>query len=308
MSTAASVGPDDPASPAGRGVLFVDVCGSVRLYERLGNDAAMQRIGVQLALLSAVVTEFSGRVVKTIGDELMCLFPDAGHCARASIEMLERLRATAQGEPEPIRFKIGMHCGEVIDKDEDIFGDAVNLAARMVSLANQDQLILTDRMRDQLPAELQQQCRSLGPIYVKGKQQPVVVFELLWDTSDPNPATVIGPSMDIHTVITRKLELRFGGQVCQVDSAHPSATIGRSADSDLVDPGALASRHHLVVEMRGEQFIVTDKSTNASYIGSAMDLDGQRLHRGQMILADRGWISLGLANPGDDQKIHFQIL
>ena len=301
-------GPADPTGPPGRGVLFVDVCGSVRLYEHLGNDVAMQRIGAQLALLSSVVTEFSGRVVKTIGDELMCVFPDAGHCAGASIEMQERLRAAAQGELEPICFKIGMHSGEVIDKDDDIFGDAVNLAARMVSLANKDQLILTDVMRKDLPAEMQQQCRLLGPIYVKGKQQPVVVYELLWDTSDPNPATMIGPSMQIPAVITRRLELRLGEQVCHVDSAHPSVAIGRSADSDLVDPGALASRHHLVVEMRGEQFIVTDKSTNATYIGSAADPDGQRLHRGQMILADSGWISLGQANPGDDQQIHFQIV
>jgi len=288
-------------------VLFADVCGSVRLYERLGDEQALARISQYLAFLTEVIGEFSGQVVKTIGDELMCVFPDAECCARGSIAVLERLQSWPLHQQDPICFKVGMHCGEVIRKDGDIFGDAVNLAARMVSLANENQLILTEMMLEQLPAELQQQCRLVGPIYVKGKQEPIAVHELLWNSGDSDDATMVGPAKDLPAV-KRRLLLKLGEQQCIVDEQHPSAGIGRAADSDLVTLGSLVSRHHLIIEQRGDNFIATDKSTNATFVGGPQDQQGQRLHRDKLSLSGRGWLSLGQPHPEEDQKIRFEIM
>ena len=290
------------------GVLFADACGSVRLYERLGNDLALELISQHLGFLSDVIGEFSGQVVKTIGDELMCVFPDSEHTARAGVQMFKRLRSWSQNQQNPICFKVGMHCGEVIHKGGDIFGDTVNLAARMVSLANENQLILTSMMLDRLPVDLQSECRLVGPIYVKGKKEAVAVHELVWDISDAASATVVGPSKAFPLATHHKLMLQLGEQVCTVDEQHPTASIGRSADSDLMAPGSLVSRHHLMVEQRGDNFIVTDKSTNATFVGSVLDSSGQRLHRDQLMLIGRGWLSLGQSNPEEDQKIHYEIV
>jgi hypothetical protein len=173
--------------------------------------------------------------------------------------------------------------------------------------AIENQLILTAMMLEHLPVELQRQCRLVGPIYVKGKQEPIAVHELLWNSDDSADATMVGPSKDLP-VVKRRLLLRLGDQQCIVDERHPSASIGRSADSDLTTLGSLVSRHHLIIEQRGDKFIATDKSTNATFVGGPQDHDGQRLHRDKLILSGRGWLSLGQPHPEEDQKIRFEIM
>ena len=296
---------DDTRTP---GVLFVDACGSVRLYERLGNDLALEQISQYLVFLSAVVTEFSGQVVKSIGDELLCVFPDAEHTAQAAMAMLGRLRTWSLNQQNPIGFKIGIHCGELVYRRGDVFGDAVNMAARMVALASENQLILSSGMRDQLPGDLQQRCRLVGPIYVKGKQDAVVVHELAWNADETATATVVGTSKDRFLGVQRKLILRMGEQSITVDERHPIAAIGRSADSDLVYSGVLASRRHLLIEQRGDGFVATDRSTNATYFGNAFDNSAQRLHRDQLSMVGRGWFSLGHPSPEDDMKIYYEVV
>lgn len=290
------------------GVLFVDACGSVRLYERLGNDLALERISQYLLFLSGVANEFSGHVVKNIGDELLCVFPDAEHTARAGAQMLARLRAWPLNQQNPISFKIGMHCGEVIHKQGDVFGDAVNMAARMESLASENQLILSGEMFDKLPVELQQQCRLLGPVYVKGKQEPVPIHEMIWNADDAATATVIGTTTNRAWGDRRKLTLRLGQQMLTIDEDNPTATVGRSADNDLVYAGALASRSHLVIEQRGDGFIAIDRSTNATFFSNALDNSAQRLHRDQLSVVGRGWFSLGHPNPEEDMKVYYEVV
>jgi len=287
-------------------VLFADVCGSVGIYDRLGNDRALEVIGERLTFLSEIVAEFSGRIVKTIGDELMCLFPDAAQAAKAGAQMLARLKAWPANLSEPITFKIGMHSGEVIRRGTDVFGDTVNLAARMVSLAGDSQLILTGEMVDQLPEEIRFSCRLVGPIYVKGKNEPVTVHELVWEGRD-DTETLIAPAKSLLGRVNRRLRLRAGEHVYRMDAEQPTLRIGRADDNDLVADSPHASRHHMVIERRGDKFVLTDRSTNGTYVGSVLDDSGQRVHRDQLLLVGRGWLGLGEQSPDESHRIHYEV-
>jgi class 3 adenylate cyclase len=287
------------------GILFADVCGSVRLYERLGDDRALIRIDAALEFLSAIVTQHAGVVIKTIGDELLCAFPGAEQSVRAAIEMLDRHDQWPENQRDPIAFRIGLHSGEVLYRDGDVFGDAVNLAARIVGLAGDNQIITSSDTVDQLPTLLRNTCRLIGPIYIKGKQQPVSIYEVPWHND--NDATVLGAPLTNRDFGQLGLHLTLGDTHIVVDTDRPSASIGRSDDSDLVSPSPTASRHHLSIELRGDKFVLSDRSTNGTYLFNKLDDSRQRLLREQVVLIGEGWISPGQNQIDPAHAIHFQI-
>jgi adenylate cyclase len=129
---------------ANMAVLFADVSDSTRLYESLGDTAAFGGVRGVIGSLKSVSGAFGGRVVKTIGDGLMCVFPDADSAASAAAEMQ---LAIAQRPPlergKKLTIRVGFHVGPVIQEGDDVFGDSVNVAARMASLALPGQAITT---------------------------------------------------------------------------------------------------------------------------------------------------------------------
>src|SRR5271170_5137233 len=91
-------------------VMFADVSGSTRLYESLGDREALRLVGACLVAMRAATEHCGGRVVKTIGDELMCAFPDAAGAAMAAAEM----QAAIGEQHAPLTIRIGFDCGPVI--------------------------------------------------------------------------------------------------------------------------------------------------------------------------------------------------
>jgi class 3 adenylate cyclase len=88
----------------------------------------------------AKITEmYQGRVIKTIGDEIMCRFTSANDCVRAAKECQEEISMGIQGENVELTIKVGLHFGPaILMEDGDVFGDAVNVAARMAGIAKGD--------------------------------------------------------------------------------------------------------------------------------------------------------------------------
>jgi adenylate cyclase len=121
--------------------LFADVAGSTRLYERFGDVAAYAAIESCLQALKRVTEDFGGRTIKTIGDEVMAVFPTAEAVCDAAIEMQWRVLDLPPLEDERIGIRIGLHYGAAVEKDGDVFGDSVNVASRLTEVANPGQII-----------------------------------------------------------------------------------------------------------------------------------------------------------------------
>src|SRR5437870_4851872 len=111
-------------------VLFADVSGSTKLYETVGDAAAHEAIDLCVKLFANVALQHGGRVIKTIGDEVMAIFPQPSQAARAAVDIQLAISSMAPVEKVRLGVRVGMHHGPVVERDGDIFGDTVNLAAR----------------------------------------------------------------------------------------------------------------------------------------------------------------------------------
>lgn len=273
-----------------KAVLFADICGSTRLYEVLGDTHAFAAISDCLDVLRQLTLKNAGRVVKTIGDEIMAVFPDAVSATHAACEMQAAvsLREPVDGTRTAIR--VGFHLGPVLDDHEgDVFGDTVNIAARMAELAQAQQIITTGKTVDSLPPVLRSGTRALSAMAVKGKADEIEVREVIWRETD-DMTMLVGhtlPKPDGHS-----LRLVSNGRNFVVDVMHPALTIGRDEGADIQVQDRSASRMHARIELRRDKFVFVDLSSNGSYILVKGETE-VRLRREEFILRESGSISLG---------------
>jgi len=273
-------------------ILFADVAKSTHLYETLGNKAAQTLIGACLSLLSRVTIQHNGTVIKTIGDEIMCTFPSANDAVEAAIAMnrdLEQLTISDMPGVVPPNIYVGIQYGPVIREDNDVFGDAVNVAARMVAMAKQRQIVTTDDTIEALSPEHKSEARVIDKTTVKGKSGEMNIYEVIWEQQD---ATVmVDDSLDARKIESR-MELKFQGVTIEVDQNRPSVNLGRQSHNDIVVNDGRVSRTHARIEYRRGKFILIDQSTN----GTFALIQGKKsvtLKRDEATLLGKGIIGLG---------------
>jgi adenylate cyclase len=117
-------------------VLFTDLEGFTAFTDTNGDSAAVDLITEQQRSASPVVRTWRGRIVKHLGDGMLCTFSDANSAVRAALELLET-------SPSPLRLRAGLHVGEVVVSRDDVVGHVVNVAARITETAKGDQVVMT---------------------------------------------------------------------------------------------------------------------------------------------------------------------
>lgn len=275
-------------------ILFADVSGSTKLFETRGDLVARRLISSVLAALGGVAESHGGRTVKTIGDEIMCTFPTALGGMLAACDMQKRLSHDPEFVQERLGIRIGLHHGEaIVEDDGDVFGDAVNTAARMGALAKREQIVTTATTAAQATAG-DLNTRALGEARVTGKAAPIPIVDVIWH-EDTSNVTMVQRAIridDFQNVGGTKLVLRFRGQVIELAATSPALTLGRDPASSLVVDTEWVSRNHAIVEFKRGYFMLADRSTNGTWLKSGED-DEMRLHRDEIHLLKAGSISLG---------------
>ena len=288
-------------------ILFADIAKSTNLYETLGNKTAQTLIGSCLSLLSKVTLQHKGTIIKTIGDEIMCTFPSADDAVEAAIDMnrdLEKLKIDGLPGVAPPNIYVGIQSGPVIREKSDVFGDAVNVAARMVSMAKQRQIVTTEDTINVLKPEHKNSARIIDKTVIKGKSGEMNIYEVVWEQQD---ATVmIDDSLD-SLKIESCMELTFHGHTIQVDQNRPSVTLGRQNHNDVVVNDTRVSRSHARIEYRRGKFMLIDQSTN----GTFALIQGKKsitLRRDETTLLGTGIIGLGREVTDDSPvAVHYRI-
>ncbi len=288
-------------------ILFADISGSTRLYEILGDVAARTKVADCLEMLTEVITRHNGTVIKTIGDEIMCTFPSAEEAATGACEMHEMLdddvtEQTAAG-PISLTIRVGMHYGPAILESGDVFGDAVNVAARMAAMAKGGQIITTQGAVDEMSPIMRASTRFIDRAPVKGKKETMDIFEVLWQQEDVtrmSTGVIAGP----NTVPVR-MRLTYHGDTVLMDADVTQVVMGRSKSADLTVNETLASRQHVRIEHRRGKFFIIDQSTNGTYVHH--ESDESFLRREEMPLSGDGMISLGRSFSENPQEVvHFK--
>ena len=274
-------------------VLFADIAGSTRLYEQLGDAQALATIDQCLALVRAASGGHGGRVVKTIGDEAMVVFPTAEQAVVAAAEIQLRMNELVHGRNVRVAFRIGVHCGAAIESQGDVFGDSVNVAARMVALAKSGQVIMTASTAAELSPELRGKVREVDVMTVKGKEKDIAIMELVWLESAELTTLTTRPKIRVS-----RLQLLHGTREIELGPGATSLSIGRDVQSDVVIADRLASRQHARIERRRDKFVVIDQSSNGTFV--TVEGEGEvQLRREEMMLRESGHISFGHAFAAD---------
>jgi adenylate cyclase len=161
-------------------ILFADIDGYSRLM-RADEEQTLVDLHAHLGeLVGPVIGRFHGRIVKTVGDGVLVEFGSAVEAIRSAVElqrgMFERNVGTSADRRQA--FRIGLHLGDVIAVDEDVFGDTVNVAARLHGLAEPDSIVLSDSVYEQVRDKLALPFRDLGRRTVKNIDRPIHMYAL----------------------------------------------------------------------------------------------------------------------------------
>ncbi|MEO6031074.1 MAG: adenylate/guanylate cyclase domain-containing protein [Burkholderiaceae bacterium] len=301
-----------------RTVLFADLRGSTSMYETLGNAAASTVVTSSVALLAHVVANNEGRVVKTLGDGLMAMFASPASAVAAADEMhdsLARIGAPGDGALPtsarlvPLKLQVGLARGEVVEMSGDVFGDAVNVAARLLDHAGDNETLATEPVIEGLEEWERSRFRSLDRMQLRGRVEPVHVHLLeaarrFGDTAatafgDMAPAVLEPEGIRL---VWLDLSRVYGGSNLPV-------VLGRSPQATYIIDDNRVSRSHARIDWHGGTFQLTDLSYNGTYVRFDHDPEIISLRRGACTLHGSGVIGLGTP-PSDaaGASVRFEIV
>ena len=227
-------------------VMFADISDSTSLYQKLGDAAARNIVNACLKVINGVLARYEGRLVKTIGDEVMCVFPDADRAVLAASDMQAQVSATKPGN-YPVAIHVGLHYGPVLVEENDVFGDTVNVAAYLRAAATAEQILTTDAIERCLTAALKTCVRPIFNAVLKGSEQESTVYQVLWRTDRTDLTDVNLQPNKMIPGDTGALLVTLDEERVRVDQWRTGIVIGRSKDCDLVVTDNFASRRHLSI-------------------------------------------------------------
>jgi adenylate cyclase len=288
-------------------ILLADISGSTPLYEAVGDTQAQRLIGKELKRLQAAITDQGGVCIRQKGDDVLGYFVDPRQAFRAVRAMLPH--------PTDHRLSIhaGLHYGAIVLARGDIFGEAVNLTARLAALANAHEALLSRSLFDQLPPREAACLRPLDRIRLKGVSSPIEVYSFVDDDAALQTQMFAGPT-EIRGALASWLPAAAVTIVLSYGDAsrrcgeNETVLIGRSGECDIVLSGPWVSRRHAVVMVRDGKVILEDRSSSGTYVsvGGGHEL---LLRRETIVLTGNGVISPAMhpARPEAD-PIQFEIV
>ena len=289
-------------------VLFADVVGSTRLYELLGDNRARELILVCIEVMRGSTERNRGTVIKTIGDEILSIFPTPDDAVNAASEMHQDITARPEllVQGQHVAIRIGCHFGPVVFEHKDIFGASVHTANRVTSQAKAGQVILSAEAIRRCSPEWRAVSRRVDVAALRGIAEEIELYEVLWQQED---ATSMLPSIEMggHRSRAARVRLAYRGREIVLDEAKKEATMGRAEENDVVVKGTLISRLHARIEVLRDRFLLVDQSTNGTFVTNQ---DGKEafVRRDSVVLQGRGLIGLGKTpDPNAVDAIRYQL-
>jgi adenylate cyclase len=268
---------------ANTAVLFADITGSSRLFVEVGDERAREIVAATLQTWSDLAAANAGHVVQLRGDGMLCTFPTVDAALVAAVALRD-----LPYQP-PLSMHAGINAGPIQQEGDQLYGDVVNIAARMADIAKRFEVVLTQSAGHQLANAGRWNLRLIRQVPVKGQSKPMDICLLAYDEAH---STEYRPPDQTKTFNT-KLELRFAHKVFVVDATAASCVIGRDHDCALQVEHRLVSRRHATVERVSGKFFLHDHSTNGTYVDDDGGTGAVLVQREVIQLKGSGLISLG---------------
>ena len=168
-----------PVAAAERTIMFTDLVGYTEFTSARGDETALELLAAQERVVRDSLPSGS-RIVKDMGDGLMICFDDAGQAVATGLLLQERFEEAAAETDFPLWVRIGVHSGRPVPRGEDLIGNDVNIAARIVDLAAPGEVITSEATAVRAAEELESVVfEPLGPAVVKGIPSPIPLYRAL---------------------------------------------------------------------------------------------------------------------------------
>lgn len=257
------------SKPLHKTIMFADVSGSLRLFERLAEADATSAVEQCIKRMEQSITNHRGRTLQVSGDELQALFDNPEDACNAAVDMQLRVADMAPVSGLRLTIRIGLHCGDIVEQFDTILGEAVNTTARITGMARVDQILSSTRLVNLLPVH----CQSFAvPIPatsgIREGSDVVDLMQIDWKR-DKNYRPVPADPVSIDPASRKtsdRLCLRYRGKAFLLDDKTPTLTLGRDPSSKLLIEDRKASRAHGRIEKRNGHYFYVDLSTNGSFV------------------------------------------
>lgn len=283
-------------------VVFTDLHGSTAVFEALGNARATETV-TQITTWIARQCELSGgRVVKTLGDGVLAMFPDGQSAVNAVVELQRLHYKRIMRTPADLRMpmRIGVASGEVEIVAGDCYGDAVNVAARLCDLCGPHQIWANAAALSAVDEARGTTFRILGPISIRGRAEPCTVYQIEWREEEASDFLTMQGQLDpIYAsgevdALGREIELTWMGYAKRFRSFDLPVHIGRVRNMEFVVNDPRVSRTHARLEWRNGSVVLVDVSSYGTWVrfsgGGGSDV---LLRREECVLHGRGELALG---------------
>ncbi len=253
-----------------KSIMFADVSGSARLFERLAEKEAAHAVEQCVKRMELSITSHHGRTLQVSGDELQALFDNPEDAYLAAIDMQLRVSELPPVSGLRLTTRIGVHCGDIVEQFDTILGEAVNTTARITGMARVDQILASSRFVNMLPL----QCQTFAvPIPttsgIREAQELIDLVQIDWQRHESFQRNLLEPDRLGPASIQKtsdRLCLRYRGKAFLLDDKTPTLSLGRDPSSKLLIEDRKASRAHARVEKRNGIYFYVDLSTNGSFL------------------------------------------
>lgn len=242
-------------------VLFTDIQGSTAYYEKFGDLNGLAMVHQCNSLLERVLRKHGGRVVKKIGDSIMATFDNCEACVRAAVEMQQELKAinASKKEEDQTRVRIGAHYGLGIVKSDDVFGDVVNVASRVESLASPEQILISNSLFKEV-VSCGFDTALLGRFQLRGKAEEREIYEVRWNRNSPARTNLAHTVVVSPTGASQEFRLKHVTQAGKTDAEYAlfgeGLIIGRvEGDMKFPNDSSMSSPHARIYVHQGQPMV-----------------------------------------------------
>lgn len=283
-------------------VVFTDLAGSTAVFETLGNTRATKAVTLLTHWICQVLESQGGKVIKTLGDGVLAVFPDAPTTIDGVVELQRSHQKNLLQQPlaEHLPIRVGVASGEVEIVDGDCYGDAVNVASRLSHLAGPHEIWVNSAELDFFSRPNGVRFRPLGPITVRGRVEPCAVHQVEWlEDQSTDFITMQGDIEPLTEAVKgdalgRQIELSWVDKTRLLRSFELPAQIGRNRHCEFVVTDPRVSRTHARIEWRHGSIVLIDVSSYGSWVRFSGALAADvLLRRHECVLHGRGEIALG---------------
>ena len=279
-------------------VVFTDLTGSTSVFETLGNLRATKAVTQLTQWICNSLQASGGRVVKTLGDGVLTVFPEATAAIHAVVELQREHQANLLQQPraEHLPIRVGVATGEVEIVHGDCYGDAVNIASRLSDLAGPHEIWVSSAELDFSCRDYGIRFRPLGSINVRGRVEPCIVHQVEWHEDQSSDFITMAGNVDPKQkgdALGQEIGLSYLDQRRTFMAFDLPIHGGRIRHCEFIVADPRVSRTHFRLEWRNGRIMLIDVSSYGTWIRFAGSRAEVLLRREECVLYGQGEIALG---------------